>query len=592
MRNLWRGIGLSLLILVGAATASRAQGVRFSGAPIVGDRAVSWRWDALEGLDPYFQGNTVLDLKRTIDAPFAEAVRLMRVNQDASKVYSVGQTDNRILIWDSATGSILNTLEAPSATILDLDLHRSEQMILAGLADGRIAFWDLTVGNSPEIYPAQTGACRFARFLVSSRDLAERRFVTAGAEEVSRVWDSPGIMRREIRTAGLPVSALATANNGAFLALGDPNGIIRIYQPLQSDQAIRRLEGHSARVADITFTVDISRMISADDSGRLISRDASGVWPIVFELTDAAGGAPVVGVRDPDGALIYSFDPNGTFRIYDGVDGRLYRQADLLQGETASGIAYGNFGREISIATDDGVVRTYQTGFCQPSLDQPSCFGGYMLWRSPTPREEDAVLLRIYGFGDSTWSFVGLDRGFTDPDSIIPRSSQSEDPLAGPHNGIPYYYSVTAFEKRYLNGAVFDVLLNSIDQGFYRTEESGPPAAVASHASAREETPLLSRVIVVPNPYEAGKVPWDGQAGPHVEFRNLPAQATIHLYTVAGDLVGVLEHGPGTFGESNDTRSWDLRNDRGEEITSGVYIYHITTQLNAEDTQGYFIVVR
>ncbi len=590
MRNLCRGTVLLLVLLVATSANVLAQGARFSGPPVIGDREVTWAWEAIPGLDPYFQGNTVLDLKRTIDPPVPEPVRLMRINQTADLVYGVGRTDNRIFVWDAQTGALQKTLEAPPAQILDFDVHRSEQRVLAGLGDGRIAVWDLRESLAPSIVPAQNGPCQFIRYIVSSTDLNEIRFITAGADEVTRVWDSPGTLRREIRTAGQQVTALGLTSNGAFLALGASDGVIRIFQPLQSDQAIRRLEGHDGALGDIVFSVDRARMISADATGKLIAW-STATWTVSFELNEVAEAAPKLGVRDPDGALIYTLDAEGVFRIYDGFDGRLYRQADLIQDQVMSGAAYGNFGREVSVATEDGRLRSYLTGFCQPSLDQESCFGGYMIWRSPTPNASDAVLLRIYGFGDSTWSFAGIDRTFTDPDSILPRASHSEEALAGPHNGLPYYYSVTAFQRSYLNGSVFDVLLNSVEEGFYR-DDLGDPAAVATHAPAREERPLLSRVIVVPNPYEAGKVPWDSESGAHVEFRNLPEQATIHIYTIAGDLTRVLRHGAGVFGESSDTQPWDLRNDQGEEVTSGVYIYHVTTSLNAEDTKGYFLVIR
>jgi hypothetical protein len=61
---------------------------------------------------------------------------------------------------------------------------------------------------------------------------------------------------------------------------------------------------------------------------------------------------------------------------------------------------------------------------------------------------------------------------------------------------------------------------------------------------------------------------------------------------MAGEQVRTIEHGAGGFGESTDTRRWDLRNDRGERVTSGVYIYHITTRLNGESTTGYLCLVR
>jgi len=175
---------------------------------------------------------------------------------------------------------------------------------------------------------------------------------------------------------------------------------------------------------------------------------------------------------------------------------------------------------------------------------------------------------------------------------LIPRGADPEDPLAGPHNGAPYYYSITAFERRYLGGSVYPVRLNTIDEGFYRRDSMGDPTPVTPHQTGRTERPFLDKIIVVPNPYEAGHVPWDSELGEHVEFRHLPEQATIRIYTVAGDLLRIVEHGPAAFGEPTDALSWDLKNELGEKVASGVYLYHVSTRLNAEEAEGYFIVVR
>jgi len=313
---------------------------------------------------------------------------------------------------------------------------------------------------------------------------------------------------------------------------------------------------------------------------------------VAFSLQLDLRESAFLGLRDPDAALIYTLDRTGFYQIFDGRDGRRYRTANLIDAGEIETVAYGNGGRLLFFPLADGSITNYQTGFCQPSIQQPTCFGGYMLWRSPSPREEDAVMVRVYGFGDSTWTFVGPERSFTDPDSLIPRASFSEEELSGPHNGLPYFYSLTPFERRYLNGAVFDVLLQTVDEGFFRSDSLGPPTAIAAHAAPRSETPLLANIIVVPNPYEAGKVPWDEEGGEHIEFRNLPSLATIRIYTMSGELVRTIEHGAGDFGESGDAQRWDLKNDRGEKATSGVYIYHVSTSLNDETTNGYLCLVR
>ncbi len=307
-----------------------------------------------------------------------------------------------------------------------------------------------------------------------------------------------------------------------------------------------------------------------------------------------------LGVRDPDGALVYTLDSTGLFQIFDGKDGRRYRSANVSGNAAVAAAIFADLGRMIYVGLNGGGLRVYRTGFCLPSGDNPECFGGYKIWRSPTPRAEDAVLLKTYGFGDSTWSFVGQERVFVDPDSLIPRGEHDprlqDETLPGPHNGLPYFYSITDFRWSYLNGSVFPVGddLASIQAGFFRIDPAGDPVPVAAHSPAwpDSEPPILSHVIIVPNPYEAGNSPWDAQGGEHVDFLNLPDQATIRIYTTAGDHLRTIQHGKGEFGESSGRESWDLKNQQGERVASGVYIYHISSTLTAEEAKGYFIVVR
>jgi len=213
------------------------------------------------------------------------------------------------------------------------------------------------------------------------------------------------------------------------------------------------------------------------------------------------------------------------------------------------------------------------------------------------------TMLRVYNFGDSTWKFTGRARAFSDPDSIIPRVQPPFVPgqtkpttpitIAGPSNGIPYFYSVTAYDLVYLGGAIFPVDrdgANAIYKSFYRDPGQVNPTPIKAEALARANTPLLQNVCVVPNPYESGNEPWDAVGGPHVEFRNLPLHATIKIYTLGGDFVRNLEHGPGKYGQSDSSTEWDLKNSSGRKIASGIYVYQVQTP-SGEVVEGYFAVV-
>ena len=57
-----------------------------------------------------------------------------------------------------------------------------------------------------------------------------------------------------------------------------------------------------------------------------------------------------------------------------------------------------------------------------------------------------------------------------------------------------------------------------------------------------------------------------------MEFQNLPRSCKIYIYTLAGDLVRVLNHTSGTGSEA-----WNLLNESGEKVVSGPYIYKVET---------------
>lgn len=603
MRTVERGVLFGFLVLaIASSTAWGQERARFSRAPVVENRKVTLEWEPVAGRDPYFQGNTILDDLGINPGPVSgQPLRLLTANTPGDKLYGIYEGDARIHIWSPDTPQNETVLDAPPDSITSFDVHGTGRLILAGLRDGRVAFWNLDEGTFPQVYQAHAARVRAVQFVGLGLDLTEQSFVSIADEATFRIWAAPGNLLAEQTIAGTVPTAVEVSSDASTILVGDRTGAIRVYRLLQGSWRVdRRLDGHTAPVTGIVMNRNRNLFFSIDRVGRLFGW--SGVsWTENFSLQLDRQESALLGVRDPDGSLVYTLDRVGYFQIFDGPAGRLYRTGDLLAG-AGSQIHASNFangGRVVYVGLPNGSIHGFRTGFCEPSEDNPTCFGGYMLWRSTTPRPEDAVQLRVFGFGDSTWSFVEDVRMFTDPDSLIPRGE--EDPanavLAGPHNGMPYYYSITDFNRVYLNGTISDVGWDyrSIYDGFYRLDPNGPPTPIQAHPAAvtdDEGGSFLGQVKVVPNPYEAGKVPWDGGLGPHVDFIGLPERATIRIYTVAGDHLRTIEHGSGAFGESSDREPWDLRNASGEDVASGVYIYFITTPLSSQEAKGYFIVVR
>ncbi len=101
-----------------------------------------------------------------------------------------------------------------------------------------------------------------------------------------------------------------------------------------------------------------------------------------------------------------------------------------------------------------------------------------------------------------------------------------------------------------------------------------------------ESTYTGLEVKVVPNPYIVFNA-WESSTDDRrVKFTHLPTECTIRVFTLAGDLVKVLEHvhdgdaeDDGQPHEHGGTESWDFLNDNQQLIAAGVYVYHVESSV-------------
>lgn len=80
----------------------------------------------------------------------------------------------------------------------------------------------------------------------------------------------------------------------------------------------------------------------------------------------------------------------------------------------------------------------------------------------------------------------------------------------------------------------------------------------------------VRRVNVFPNPYIASMSSNPGPLQSFVTFNGLPVAATIRIFNVAGHLVRTMNKL-----DASQFLRWDLRNERGLTVASGIYIAHI-----------------
>jgi hypothetical protein len=156
-------------------------------------------------------------------------------------------------------------------------------------------------------------------------------------------------------------------------------------------------------------------------------------------------------------------------------------------------------------------------------------------------------------------------------------------------NGFLYFYAVTAFDMNMLpdkDPITGKREMLSLECRHVATEDQ----AVMPRT---EPVTGIGQVWVVPNPYY-GSAEWDlvpnpkDPTGARIYFMNLPTGPwKIRIYTVAGDLVRVLENeGPGDMGQTK----WDLVSRNGQDIVSGVYLYTVESQFGTQ--VGKFVIAQ
>lgn len=154
------------------------------------------------------------------------------------------------------------------------------------------------------------------------------------------------------------------------------------------------------------------------------------------------------------------------------------------------------------------------------------------------------------------------------------------------HNGFPYYYAVTVAD-----GAVDSI---GTDRWFAIRQKVHPRHVEydSTYTTAASIFGDASLAHVVPNPYKVSST-WEVGGEPRIQFVNLPAQSTVRVFTGAGDWVITLtgsRNGPDDDDPATDRIFWDLRNEAGQDVVSGIYIFKVESPFG--EKVGRFVVIR
>ena len=111
-----------------------------------------------------------------------------------------------------------------------------------------------------------------------------------------------------------------------------------------------------------------------------------------------------------------------------------------------------------------------------------------------------------------------------------------------------------------------------LEEDVYEFTTHAPAIDVAKASSD------MDRIKVVPNPYFAasafeGQNTFNSGRGPReIQFRYLPSECTIRIYSISGELVKTIHHSSPL---ESGTGRWDLLTEDNLSAAFGMYVYHV-----------------
>ena len=239
----------------------------------------------------------------------------------------------------------------------------------------------------------------------------------------------------------------------------------------------------------------------------------------------------------------------------------------------------------------EGVADT-SLDLCMRTLSNGNCFPGFLQEGRPVNFK---VQRQVSLTGDDAIDWQQIPIGFIDvipygsPDSIFNADGSREsdwivfmdheDDLGNPIPSWRFLLNLMPDDETriYDQPRPGDTAYVVIDKPFLEEDvyefTTHAPAIDAAKASSD-----MDRIKVVPNPYFAasafeGQNTFNSGRGPReIQFRYLPSECTIRIYSISGELVKTIHHSSPL---ESGTGRWDLLTEDNLSAAFGMYVYHV-----------------
>ena len=302
-------------------------------------------------------------------------------------------------------------------------------------------------------------------------------------------------------------------------------------------------------------------------------------------------------------------------KAYDGEDKNRNNQLDEGEDGNSNGVIDRYIlpapppSPNMEVVVESGKVTIYWQDGAESFLDpisQEADFEGYRIYGARKTANDDlgefSLLLETdlknnvgYNTGFST---IQITDQFGEPDSLLVNDTyyQYKFENANIKDGWLNYYAVTAYDQ-----GDPDANLESLESSIYSNRVYVFPGKAAA-----KENNWVGEPTVYPNPFK-GQALWDGYGSRSkmLWFRNLPNEAEIRIFSLAGDLVDIIQHEESYNGAdianidaqknplmAGGEHAWDLITMHDQATASGLYLFTVEDKNSGQIKEGKFLIIK
>ncbi len=383
-----------------------------------------------------------------------------------------------------------------------------------------------------------------------------RTLASAHGDRTVRMWDvetrelkhtlGGSLVHSSIERRGHRYAAhsVAFSPDGNILASGGRGGRVLLWDTNRGRLKQFMLR-HAGTVWSLAFSPDGNTLAAATEGGYVYIYDVSNLRSVERKYRLRAHSERAWSVAfSPDGEFLASSGGDALVRLWDYETGRAKK---TLRGheEQVLSIAFGA-GDTLASGSADGTVRLWdvETGTSR-------ILAGHTDWVFGVAFHPNGEFLASTG---KDMSVRLWDTTFGVPLNTLERHTNWGRDVAISRGGI-------------LASAGYDNLIHLWDTGV-RSEDAVDTAENSEVAAQRAPAQVLPNF---PNPFNPETwIPYQLE---------IASDVSLSIYDVSGRLVRTIELGhqqAGLYANRSDAIYWDGRNNHGEQVASGVYVYRLT----------------